>query len=156
MLTLSTSCDSKERHKDNDTNHQPHRDAGVWAVKVGGDAFDSTDGIHYEADKFVTGGEVSQMETVVGSQDNALYQSYRMGDLKVTKAIQNGTYDLQFRFAEPFDIPTGDRLFSVLAQGKPVIGDLDVRLAREGRHVSALDRVATGIVVTDGELNITF
>jgi len=156
VLILLNSCDSKEMQKDANITHNPNLDSVVWAVNIGGDAYDSTDGIHYAADEFITGGEVSQMEAVVGSQDNELYQSYRIGNLKVSKAIPNGTYDLQFRFSEPSDIPVGDRVFNVLAQGKTVIKDLDVRLARDGRHVSALDRAVTGVVVTDGKLNITF
>jgi beta-glucanase (GH16 family) len=155
-LAFITSCDSKEMPIDNTTNHKPHLDSIVWAVNVGGDAYESSDGVHYLADDFDLGGEIAHMATVVGSQDNTLYQSYRIGDLKVSHVIPNGTYDLQFRFAEPFDIPVGDRVFNVLVQGEPVIEDLDVRLARDGRHVSALDRVVTGIVVRDGQLDITF
>lgn len=156
LLVVSISCHPKDMPEHTEKNPKPHLDAVVWAVNLGGSAYESSDGIHYLADEFDFGGEIAQVETVIGSQDNTLYQTYRMGDLKITHALPNGTYDLQFRFAEPFDIPVGDRVFSVIANREPVIKDLDVRLARDGKHVSALDRTATGIVVTDGKLDITF
>lgn len=157
LLALLNSCDTKEVQNGSDTpSAKPHRDPVVWAVNVGGDAYESSDGIRFEADEFITGGQISQIEGVIGSQDNTLYHRYRMGDFKLSKPLPNGTYDLQFRFAEPLDIPVGDRVFSVLVNGKPVIKHLDVRLARDGKHLSALDRVVTGIVVTEGELNVAF
>jgi beta-glucanase (GH16 family) len=127
-----------------------------WAVNAGGAAYHGLDGVHYMADEAITGGRTGQMPTAKGAQDSTLYLSYRIGDFQVDKAVENGTYDVNFRFAEPFDIPSGARVFTVVAEGEPVILDLDVRHARDGKHISALDRVATGIEVTDGQLNITF
>ncbi|MFT5403731.1 MAG: beta-glucanase (GH16 family) [Verrucomicrobiales bacterium] len=136
---------------------QYQADSVVWAVNVGGDAYSGVDGIDYVADKSISGGAIGKSSKIIGSQDNPLYTSYRIGnDVRVAKKIPNGIYDLQFCFAEPFDVPVGERVFSVIAQGQPVILDLDVRLARDGKHVSALDRVATGIEVSGGELQISF
>ncbi|MEM7384105.1 MAG: family 16 glycosylhydrolase [Verrucomicrobiota bacterium] len=129
----------------------------TWAVNVGGDATTGVDGIPYLADDPAVGGRIGQMEeSAKGSQDNPLYQTYRVGDLGISRAFPNGVYDLLFRFVEPLDTPVGERVFTVLAQGKPVIEDLDVRLARDGKPFSALDRVAAGVEVTDGQLEIAF
>ncbi|MFT5141779.1 MAG: beta-glucanase (GH16 family) [Rhodothermales bacterium] len=127
-----------------------------WAVNAGGGAYHGLDGVHYMADEAITGGRAGQMPVSKGAQDSTLYLSYRIGDFQVGKAVENGTYDVNFRFAEPFDIASGARVFTVFAEGEPVVLDLDVRHARDGKHISALDRVATAIEVTDGELNITF
>ena len=136
---------------------QYNADSVVWAVNVGGAAYRSVDGIDYAPDESISGGTIGETPEIIGSQDNQLYTSYRIGaDIRLVNEIPNGIYDIQFRFAEPFDIPVGERVFTVLAQGQPVIQNLDVRLARDGKHLSALDRVATGIEVTDGELKITF
>ena len=131
-------------------------DMVVWAVNVGGEAYDGIDGVAYRADEGLTGGTAAQMDTVLGSQDPTLYRTYRSGDFAIQTPLPDGRYDLTFHFAEPFDAPVGSRVFSVLAGGDVVIPDLDVRGARDGKHVSALTRTVTDVEVTDGKLDITF
>ncbi|NNF59548.1 MAG: beta-glucanase, partial [Rhodothermaceae bacterium] len=123
-------------------------DTVAWAVNVGGEAYVGGDGVAYRADEGITGGSVAQMDTVLGSQDPALYRTYRSGDFAIqTPPLANGRYDLTFHFAEPFDEPVGSRVFTVFAEGQPVIPDLDVRGARDEKHVSALTRTVTGVEV---------
>ncbi|MEL6616576.1 MAG: family 16 glycosylhydrolase [Bacteroidota bacterium] len=131
-------------------------DTVVWAVNVGGEAYSGVDGVEYRADEDITGGTVAQMDTVLGSQDPDLYRTYREGDFAIQTPLADGLYDLTFHFAEPFDEPTGTRVFSVLAQGETVIPDLDVRKARDEKHVSALTRTVSNVEVTDGQLDVTF
>lgn len=133
-----------------------YADTVVWAVNVGGPAHDGIDGVTYRADEGVLGGTVQAMERVKGSQDSTIYQSYRAGDIVVQQPLPNGTYDLTFHFAEPEDLPVGTRIFDVFTEDTHVIESLDVRLARDGKHISALTRTVSGVEVTDGQLDVTF
>jgi beta-glucanase (GH16 family) len=129
----------------------------VWAVNVGGPAYGGVDGTLYEAEGSIQGGTVGQMEAVVkGSQDPALYQAYRIGDIRVAHPIVNGVYDVTFHFAEPRQYERGDRVFDAFAEDERVIDDLDVMLFRDGKVMSALTVTAPNVVVADGELNIRF
>ncbi len=85
----------------------------VWAVNVGGPAYDGVDGTRYEAEVSVTGGEQGVMESVKGSQDPSLYMTYRTGDIRIDRPVANGTYDITFHFAEPEEVGGGERLFDV-------------------------------------------
>ncbi len=131
-------------------------DSVVLAINVGGAAYTGLDGIRYQADLSTVGGEVGQSKGIKGSQDPTLYQSYRIGRLALDLPLENGLYDLVFKFAEPFETPVGERVFDVLAQGQVVIPQLDVRLARDGKILSSLARTVTDLKVSDGKLKIGF
>ncbi len=128
----------------------------IWAVNVGGPAFEGIDGTAYVAEESVTGGAVGQMDVVKGSQDAFLYKSYREGDIKVAHPVDNGTYDITFHFAEPKDHDARERVFDAFAEDEQVIDDLDIMLFRDGKVISALTVTAPNVVVADGELNIRF
>ena len=128
----------------------------VWAVNVGGPAYEGIDGTKYEAEVSIQGGTVGKMEQVKGSQDAFLYQSYRTGDIVVTHPIANGVYDITLHFAEPANLERGDRLFDVFAEGRRVVDNVDVMLWRDGKTMSALTVAAPNVAVTDSELNIAF
>ena len=133
-----------------------YADSVAWAVNVGGEAMLGMDGVAYQADDGLWGGTVGQIDTILGSQDSDLYTTYRAGDLDIQTPLANGSYDITFHFAEPEDQPVGSRVFTVLAEGQPVIDSLDVRGARDGKHRSALTRTVPGIEVTDGQLELAF
>jgi beta-glucanase (GH16 family) len=128
----------------------------VWAINVGGPAYEGIDGTRYAAEASVAGGTIGQMGTVKGSQDAFLYKSYRVGDIEVAHPIDNGTYDVTFHFAEPDDIGGRERVFDGFAEGQRVIDDLDIMSFRDGKVFSALTVTASDVVVADGELNIRF
>ena len=131
----------------------------VWAVNVGGPAYEGMDGTQYEAEGSVQGGTLGQIETVKGSQDPFLYQSYRVGDIEVAHALPDGTYGITFQFAEPWNSESyaaGDRVFDAFVEDERVIDDLDVMRIRDGKVMSALTVTAPNVVVADGELNIGF
>ena len=128
----------------------------VWAVNVGGGAYTSSDGIEYSAEEFVSGGQVGELDEVLGSQDPALYYSYREGDIRVDRSIPNGVYDVILHFAEPAEIGGRERLFDVFVNDKSVIRELDVMVSRDGKIKSALTVAIPGIKVTDGRLLVTF
>ena len=128
----------------------------VWAINVGGPAYDGVEGTPYAAEESVTGGTVGTMEQVKGSQDAELYKTYRTGDIEITHAIANGTYDITFHFAEPEQVGGGERVFDGFAEGERVIDDLDIMAFRDGQVISALTVTIANVVVSDGELNVSF
>ena len=110
----------------------------VWAVNIGGAAYQGDDGIEYLADQFEPTSSEAQIESIKGSQDTTVYQTYREGEMSLQQNFENGIYDLTFRFAEPKDIAVGARVFDVLAEGQVVIPGLDVKLARDGNSKSSV------------------
>jgi beta-glucanase (GH16 family) len=128
----------------------------VWAVNVGGPAYEGIDGTQYRAEESISGGTVGQMETVKGSQDAFLYQSYRAGDIEVAHSIADGTYDITFHFADPSDVAAGERVFDAFVDGRRAIDDLDVMLFRDGKVESALTVTVPKVGISDGELNVDF
>jgi beta-glucanase (GH16 family) len=128
----------------------------VWAVNVGGPAYEGIDGTQYRAEESISGGTVGQMETVKGSQDAFLYQSYRAGDIEVAHSIADGTYDITFHFADPSDVAAGERVFDAFVEGRRAIDDLDVMLFRDGKVESALTVTVPKVGISDGELNVDF
>ncbi len=127
-----------------------------WAVNVGGPAYTGVDGVAYVAEDFVSGGEVGSLDKVLGSQDEPLYQSYRMGDIRVDRPLANGLYDVILHFAEPDDIKGRERLFDVLINGDKRVDSLDVMVSRDGKIRSALTVAVPNVRVTDGRLQIEF
>ncbi len=128
----------------------------AWAVNVGGPFYEGVDGTRYASDTSILRGEIGQLENVLGSQDEFLYQSFREGDIEVARPIENGVYDITFHFAEPDEIEADDRIFDVFAEGRRVVTDLDVMVARDGQIRSALTVTVANVATTDGELNIHF
>jgi len=127
-----------------------------WAINVGGPAYEGVDGTLYDAETSVQGGSVGQMETVKGSQDPFLYQSYRVGEIELSHAMVNGVYDITFHFAEPEEIGGGERVFDTIVEGQRVIEGLDVMLFRDGKTISALTVTVSNVVIEDGVLDIHF
>ncbi len=125
-------------------------------MNVGGGAYTGIDDTAYVAEESVSGGKLGQMETVKGSQDPVLYQTYRRGDIDIAHPVANGTYDITFHFAEPDEIGARERVFDTFAEEQRVIDDLDVMLFRDGKTISALTVTVPGVVVADGELNLRF
>jgi len=132
-------------------------ESGVtWAVNVGGPAYRATDGTAYETESWVSGGTPGMLDTVKGSQDPALYRTFRAGPLQVRRALPNGVYDITFHFAEHESLAPGERVFDVLVEGRTVIPALDVMRSRDAKIHSALSVTIPGVEVADGELDIDF
>ena len=128
----------------------------VWAINVGGDAYEGFDGTNYGAEASIQGGEIHAMEIVKGSQDAFLYRSYRGGDIEIAHGIADGIYDITLHFAEPDEIGGGERVFNTLIEDSVVIRDLDIMASRDGKIHSALTVTIPDVAVSDGELNIHF
>jgi len=145
VTLLAAGCDSPKE------SQEP-----FWAINVGGSAYEGVDDTRYEAESSIKGGSVGQMAMVKGSQDAVLYQSFRVGEIEIARAIDNGVYDLTFHFAEPEEIGGGERVFDTIVEGQRVIDDLDVVVFRDGKTISALTVTVPNVVIEDGELNIHF
>lgn len=75
--------------------HTRLEQAVVEAINMGGSAYHGVDGTRYLASASVRGGRAGQIGgNVSGTQDPALYRTYRRGDFKVSHAVRNGVYDL--------------------------------------------------------------
>ena len=66
----------------------------------------------------------------------------------IGKGDAPATYTVRLHFAEPRDLAAGQRVFSVLLQGKPVLADLDI-VKEAGGPRRALVREFKGIAVKD-------
>lgn len=126
----------------------------VWAVNLGGERYIAADGISYQTDTLGFGAKTGEIKSIRGAQDPTVYKTYRQGELKIGKRLPNGVYDVSLMFAEPDDIAVGSRVFNVLAENQIVMHDMDVRLARDGNHHSALDRSVVDVEVSDGYLDL--
>ncbi len=128
------------------------------AVNCGGEAYTALDGTNYVADTYYTGGNIYSTNTAIsGTSDDELYQSQRYGygsDFSYAIPLANWNYDITFRFAEMYYDNIGDQVFSVSAEGLPVITDIDI-LSRMSKF-GACDVTVTSVNVTDGVLNLTF
>lgn len=111
--------------------------AVVWAVNLGGATHQSADGVAFKADDHASA-TGSQLAEVLGAQDSTIYQTYRAGEISLSRSLPNGTYDLTLYFAEPHGAEPSERVFDVLAQGRTVINQLDVSQSRSSSAPSAL------------------
>ena len=78
----------------------------VWAVNVGGTKYVGVDGISYQADTSTSSlitGDVGNIEKIKGSQDSFIYESFRSGELTINHPLENGLYDIIFKFAVFFN-----------------------------------------------------
>ncbi len=128
----------------------------TWAVNVGGPAYKAVDGVDYESDDASFGGTVASLQGIKGSQDAFLYESYRRGEMTLSRSVANGIYDVTLHFAEPDDVQGGARVFDAIIEGKTAIDDLDVMASRDGKVRSALTVTIPGVRVDDGALSIEF
>jgi beta-glucanase (GH16 family) len=150
----SSQLSTENAVKEKSNSHAFNRNI-VWAVNIGGEQYQGSDGITYQTDSLVLGDNKGTIfEAIKGSQDSALFQSYRFGDLTIQQPVENGSYEVTFKFAEPENPAIGERVFDVYAQGQLVIDELDIKLARDGKNNSELVRAVHDVTVTDGLLNI--
>lgn len=133
-----------------------HNKSVVLAVNIAGAEYLGTDGILYQADNLTTGGQANTLTDIKGSQDAPLYQTYQSGKFSISTNLDNALYSVTLKFAEPSDEPTGNRIFNVFAQQKKVIDALDIKLARDGKGFSSLDRTVYAVKVINGKLDIQF
>lgn len=128
----------------------------VAAVNVGGPAYSGFDGVEYAADIAAVGGRTGTLSGIKGSQDPQLFETYRVGDIAVDLPLANGIYDITFLFAELDGVEAGERVFDIIVEDRVLLNALDVRVARDNKTNSNLDRTAIDAKVEDGELTVRF
>lgn len=148
--------DTVDKAKSEAAQALAHNRATVLAVNIGGEKYVGVDGLVYAADTLEISAPKKRSEHIKGSQDATLFKTFREGDLALSFPLENGRYDVTFKFAEPEDRPVATRVFDVLAEGEVVVEELDVRLARDGNHLSSISRTVTNVIVSDGALNVNF
>jgi beta-glucanase (GH16 family) len=157
IAVLIVACELGPVDPEPTANSSPASDSDrVWAVNVGGPAYRALDGTEFAPEASVSGGHTGTMDIVKGSQDPAVYRTYREGDIRVDHSLPNGVYDVTFHFAEPLEIRGGERVFDGFAEERRVIENLDIIAFRDGQVFSGLTVTVPNIPVTDGELNIRF
>jgi hypothetical protein len=126
----------------------------IAAVHAGGAAVTASNGITYQADKSFSGGSVyKNLNEILNTTDDALFQSERNGNFSYNIPVSSGTYEITFRFAEIYFSASGQRQFDILTEGNRIVSGLDLFQAA-GKN-SPLD-IVKEVVVTDGTLNMQF
>ena len=128
----------------------------VRAVNVGGEAYESSDGIAYSSEAHVAGGTVRRLTALKGSQDPGLYTMFREGDIRAAVPLPSGQYDVTLHFAEPDEVEGGERVFDTFIEERRVIEALDIMASRDGKIRSALTVTLPDVEVADGELSLRF
>jgi hypothetical protein len=129
-------------------------------IEAGGTAnFTDSNGNLWLADTGFTagaGGVVDRGNIAIGNTvDDRIYQTERWGMTAFAYNVPNGSYQVNLHFAETYVGITGagQRVFSANVEGT-AINNIDV-YAQAGGLNNALVKTAN-VIVTDGQLNITF
>ncbi len=128
----------------------------LYALNAGGDTYiSSTSGIEYiddESTGWLSGGSTySTTNAIGGTEDDELYQTERYGNFSYSIPLDNGSYEVVFKFAEIYQDAQGARVFHVDMEGERIIRNLDL-IFRTDRF-TAYD-VVMPVDITDGALNI--
>ncbi len=119
----------------------------------------------WNADAWFSGGNAvrSDVRHIERTQDPSFYRTSRQGQFRYDIPLKPGIYELHLHFAETVYGPEnsgmggeGSRLFSVRANGKPLLDRFDI-LADTGGDDTADDRVFTDLTPgRDGQLHLEF
>lgn len=118
----------------------------------------SVDGTVYQARNGFVGGRFSNANYVAGTDiksttDDALYYPEYVQATGWQRTVANGSYDVTLKMREAWFTKPGQRVFSVDAEGKRALTDVDIVKA-VGRH-TAYDRTFR-VNVADGRLDLAF
>lgn len=131
-------------------------DAPTLRVSTQRASYTDTSGNVWSADSGFEGGWQNPNVTtapITGTTDAKLYQSEHYGMKGWSAKVPNGTYDVTLKTAETYWAQKGARVFSVTAEGRSVVSNLDI-FAEVGKN-RALDKKFT-VTVADGTLNLGF
>ncbi len=126
----------------------------IMAINAGGGPYTAADGTEYRGDVYYSGGSVhSEAASVADTADDILYQSERYGSFAYHIPVENGTYLLTLKFAEIYWDTANRRVFSVLAEGLTIAGNVDICAT-----VGAFRRydITVPVTIIDGRLDISF
>ncbi|HVW86193.1 MAG TPA: malectin domain-containing carbohydrate-binding protein, partial [Bryobacteraceae bacterium] len=119
----------------------------------------------WQSDRFFQGGWASQAprnHIVLGTRDQQLYQYRREGPFRYDIPLRPGVYELRLYFAESVfgdnNVAGGGettRIFDVLLNGKPVLGDFDV-IADAGPSTADVKVFRDVSPASDGKVHLEF
>lgn len=134
----------------------------VYRVNAGGGAYTDGAGNVWQPDTafFNTGSPYSVNSPIAGTNDDALYQTERWDPLPSPEMVYSfplepGGYVVRLHFAEIYNGITGpgQRVFSVLLEGQPVLNNFDI-YAEAGPLTAIVKQFNVSVV--DGSLQIQF
>ena len=128
----------------------------IAKLNCGSFQFEEAPGVFWMEDAFFTGGISFNIGNapIAGTDNDALYQSERWGDLTYSIPVETGrTYEIVMHFAELFHTTAGQRIFDVVLEGETVLKDLDL-VAELGGSLVAQEYTFQQ-VITDGSIDIT-
>ena len=127
----------------------------VTRVNSGGTNYTDTSGALWSADTGFVGGSTYLTNTpIANTNDSALYQSERYGNLTYSLPVTNGIYTLRLHFAEIYFTSAGLRRFNVTAQGQQILTNFDI-YAESGAANTALIK-SFPVTVSNGTLQLSF
>ncbi len=139
-------------------------DVRILVGLTGHDWFD-TSGLRWSADRFYTGGTVSDRlnRHIYRTQDSRIYQTPREGDFRYDIPVAAGLYEVRLHFAETFfaepDPWTGweyNRVFDVLVNGAPALQDFDVAADAQGLNTATVRVLRDIRPAADGRISLEF
>ncbi len=164
-LIVTDNLDAKDTAEVTITVAAPTAPATVIRVNAGGGQYTATNGDVFAADQIYSPGSwgypalgviKTTANAIANTANPALYQDlHEKGELAYQFDLPNGTYDVILHFVEIADNEANRRVMDVTMEGNLVVNDLDVWVAAGGKYV-ALRRLITGVVVSDGQLNMSF
>ena len=124
-------------------------------INTGGPAYTDPAGIRWAADTGYVGGRTDvRRRAISATASDPLYQRTRQGmsayRIRVARA---GTYAVRLHLAETVHTSAARRAFSVVAEGQPMVRDLDLVRSVGVRRAYVVSR---NVRVTDGVLNLAF
>lgn len=125
-------------------------------VNCGGPTYTDSKGQVWQADFGFSGGTSETISnTVAGTSDPLLYESYHWDPTSYSFKVPNGQYQVNLYFdeANPQAEKTGARVFNVSVQGNAVFPDLDI-FSAAGANAALIK--STNVSVASGTLTIGF
>ncbi len=127
----------------------------VFKINSGGGGYtDSTGGV-WSGDRYFSSASTYSTGATIGATTNqTIYKSERYGaNFSYNLPVSNGSYNVVLHFSEIYFTAAGKRVFSVNAEGRAVLSNLDI-YAAVGAN-TALSRTIP-VQVSDGTLNLAF
>ncbi len=126
----------------------------VLGINAGGPSFTGADGTSYLADQYASGGaNFSGSANIANTLDDAIYRTVRFGNFSYAIPIANGSYLVTLKLAEVYWSVSGQRIFSVFAEGGLALNRVDI-FGQVGSN-TRLD-LSFPATVTDGVLDLNF
>ncbi len=134
-------------------------------VNCGGGWYNDTNGNGWQSDKkfdtsnpfswgYIGGRWCKTTDPIANTDDDLLYQRWRLGHSSYKFNVPNGIYEVTLKFAELFWNSSGKRIFDVNLEGNLVLNDFDI-YTESGHDSAGSDKIFT-ITVTDGIIEIDF